>query len=78
MTKKIYFETLKKRPGRSVSHYSKRQGESKIPLYNPSGEKIIFRAKLLGRVAFKILPNIHDEAPPAKKTNDLKTLTVFT
>ena len=43
------------------------QGESKITLCNPSGGKLLLRPsssynKLLGRIAFRILSNIHDEA----------------
>ena len=44
-----------------------RQGESKIPLCNPSGGKLLLKPsssynKLLVRVAFRILSNIHDGA----------------
>ena len=44
---------------------------------NPSGGEILLRAsasynKLLGRVAFRILPNIHSGAPPRKKSTTLR------
>ena len=43
-----------------------RQGETEIPLYSPSGGKLLFRPSssydLLGRVTFRILSNIYDEA----------------
>ena len=43
----------------------RRQGESKITLCNPSGGKLFLRPsssynKLLDRIAFRILSNIHD------------------
>ena len=46
---------------------NKRQVESKIPLCNPSDGKLLLRSsasynKLLDRVAFRILSNIHDGA----------------
>ena len=48
---------------------TKRQGDFKIPLCNPSGGKVLPKAsasyaKLLGKVAFRVLPNIHGESPP--------------
>ena len=44
-----------------------RQGESKIPLHNPSGGKLFLRPstsynKLLGEVKFRTLLNIHNGA----------------
>ena len=53
------------------------QSKSKIPLCNPSGGKILLRAsasyvKLLARVAFRTLPNIHDGAHSRKKPTDLR------
>ena len=43
-----------------------RQGETEIPLYSPSGGKLLLRPSssydLLGRVTFRILSNIYDEA----------------
>ena len=58
-----------------------RQGESKIPLCNPSSGKILLRAfssynKLLGRVAYKILPKHPRWSFPTKTTSCLKKLTV--
>ena len=52
-------------------------GLSKILLYNSSGGKILLRAsagynKLLGRLEFRILPNIHDGAPPRKQPTALR------
>ena len=43
----------------------RRLDESKIPLSNPSGGKLLLRpsasySELLGRVVFRIPPNIHD------------------
>ena len=54
-----------------------RQGESNIPLCNPSGGKILLRAptsynKVLDRVAFRILSNIHDGAPMRKQPTALR------
>ena len=45
----------------------KRQGESKIPLCNPSNRKLPLRPsasynKLLDRVGFRTMSNIHDRA----------------
>ena len=45
----------------------RRQGGSKIALWNPNGEKLFLISfssynKLLGRIAFRILSNIHDGA----------------
>ena len=62
---------------------TKRQGEFRILLCNSSGGKILLRASagytnLLGGVALRILQRICNEAPPAKATNGLKTLTVST
>ena len=55
----------------------KREGESKIPLCNPSGGKILLRAsasynKLLGRAAFRILPDFHDGVPLRKQPASLR------
>ena len=55
----------------------RRLGESKTPLCNSSGGNILLRAsvscnKLLGRVAFRILPNIYNGASPQKITNSLR------
>ena len=49
----------------------KMQEGYKIPLRNPSGGKLLLRSsssynKLLGRVAFRILSNIHEGAPLQK------------
>ena len=60
---------------------TKGQCEPKFFLCNPRSRKILLRAsanynKLLGRVAIRILPNIHNEVPPMKTINGLKTLTV--
>ena len=48
---------------------TKRQRDFKIPLRNPGGGKVLPKAsasyaKLLGKVAFRVLPNIHGEASP--------------
>ena len=60
----------------------RKQGESKIPLCNPSGGKLPLRTsvsynKLLGGGVFRTPQNIYDEAFFAKIVNGFKTLTVF-